>query len=121
MIPIRKLELKQHNEKCARELHKMKSHLAISLGDIEAMTVILTMMDCDANKRKIMQMNTSPMLRYEDPCTKTSFIIMRGWLTHCSFGWISPRLISAFVVGGSLANRISIGRFEEALPTGHMG
>merc|ERR1719377_382888 len=49
-IPTRKLELKLHNEKCARELKKMKDRLAIILGDIEVMVIILKMTDCDANK-----------------------------------------------------------------------
>merc|ERR1719443_2591616 len=47
-IPTRKLELKLHNEKCANELKKMKDRLAIILADIEVMTTILTMTDCDA-------------------------------------------------------------------------
>merc|ERR1719456_273107 len=47
-IPTRKLELKLHNEKCARELKKMKDRLAIILGDIEVMVIILKMTDCDA-------------------------------------------------------------------------
>merc|ERR1719261_809552 len=49
-IPTRKLELKQHNEKCKQELHKMNSRLAIILGDIEIMVIILKMTDCDADK-----------------------------------------------------------------------
>merc|ERR550514_152178 len=49
-IPTRKLELKLHNEKCARELKKMKARLAIILGDFEIMVIILKMTDCDANK-----------------------------------------------------------------------
>merc|ERR1719146_374386 len=54
-IPTRKLELKLHNEKCANELKKMKDRLAIILADIEVMTTILTMTDCDANKKLLAQ------------------------------------------------------------------
>merc|ERR1719453_2216182 len=53
-IPTRKLELKQHNEKCARELKKMKARLAIILGDIQVMTIILKMTDC-AKKKALLQ------------------------------------------------------------------
>merc|ERR1719217_523657 len=72
-IPTRKLELKNHNAKCARELKKMKDRLAIILGDIEVMVIILKMTDCDANKF----MQTS-MLRCQDPCTKKSFITFQN-------------------------------------------
>ena len=49
-IPTRKLELKLHNEKCAHELQKMKTRLEIILGDIQEMTISLTMTDSDAKK-----------------------------------------------------------------------
>merc|ERR1719395_478502 len=47
-IPNMKLELSNHNAKCDRQLKKMKDRLAVILGDIEIMTVILKMTDCDA-------------------------------------------------------------------------
>merc|ERR1719218_539107 len=72
-IPTRKLELKNHNAKCARELKKMKDRLAIILGDIEVMVIILKMTDCDANK-KFLQ---AELLRCLDPCTQKSFITFK--------------------------------------------
>merc|ERR1719223_506014 len=74
-IPTRKLELKLHNEKCARELKKMNARLAIILGDIEVMTIILTMTDCDANKKLLAQ--EVSVLRCKDQCTKKSFITFK--------------------------------------------
>jgi hypothetical protein len=74
-IPTRKLELKLHNEKCARELRKMKDRLAIILGDIEVMTIILTMTDCDANKALLSK--EVSLLRCQDPCSKKSFITFK--------------------------------------------
>merc|ERR1719316_1710906 len=71
-IPTKKLELKLHNEKCANELKKMKDRLAIILGDIEIMTTILTMTDCDA--KSFIQRQKMAVLRCLDPCTKKSFI-----------------------------------------------
>jgi len=71
-IPTRKLELKLHNEKCEAELKKMNARLTVILGDIEIMTVILKMTDCDA--KSFMQMRKMAVLRCEDRCTKKSFI-----------------------------------------------
>merc|ERR550514_1385938 len=74
-IPTRKLELKNHNAKCAQELKKMKDRLAIILGDIEIMVIILKMTDCDANK--LLQVRKTELLRCMDPCTKQSFITFK--------------------------------------------
>merc|ERR1719171_378446 len=74
-IPTRKLELKQHNEKCARELKKMKARLAIILGDIEVMVVILKMTDCDS--KSFIQKQNMAVLRCLDPCTQKSFITFK--------------------------------------------
>merc|ERR1719446_430689 len=71
-IPTRKLELKTHNEKCEKELARMQARLEIILGDIEVMTIILTMTDCDA--KSFVQSSEYAVLRCEDPCTKKSFI-----------------------------------------------
>jgi len=76
-IPTRKLELKLHNEKCARELRKMRSRLAIILGDIEVMTMILEMTDCEANKKKLLQYENVGLLRCHDECTKKKFITFK--------------------------------------------
>merc|ERR1719498_1669478 len=71
-IPTRKLELKLHNEKCALELKKMRDRLKIVMGDIEIMTTILEMTDCD--KKSFMQMKKLAVLRCVNRCTKKSFI-----------------------------------------------
>jgi len=75
-IPTMKLELKMHNEKCARELKKMKSRLAIILADIEVMTIILKMTDC-AKKKALLQEGKSGILRCVDQCSQTSFITFK--------------------------------------------
>merc|ERR1719160_1533539 len=74
-IPTRKLELKLHNEKCANELKRMRDRLAIILGDIEVMTTILTMTDCDA--KSFIQKQKMAVLRCLDPCSKKSFITFK--------------------------------------------
>jgi hypothetical protein len=74
-IPTRKLELKLHNDKCANELKRMRDRLAIILGDIEVMTTILTMTDCDA--KSFIQKQKMAVLRCLDPCSKKSFITFK--------------------------------------------
>jgi len=74
-IPTKKLELKQHNAKCAHELKKMKDRLAILLGDIEIMIVILKMTDCDA--KKMIQAKMMSVMRCENPCTQSKFITFK--------------------------------------------
>merc|ERR1719446_19844 len=74
-IPTRKLELKQHNEKCAQELKKMNARLKIIEGDIQIMTMILTMTDCDA--KKFVQMRKYALMKCLNPCTKKSFITFK--------------------------------------------
>merc|ERR1719487_3088536 len=66
-IPETKLELKNHNLKCKNELAKMNKRLKIVMGDIEVMTMILKMTDCEA---KFVQMNKLAMLRCQNECTK---------------------------------------------------
>jgi len=68
-IPTKKLELKQHNEKCATEMSNMRQRLKVIEADIEVMTVILKMTDC--KQAMLAQMK---MRRCEDPCTKKSFV-----------------------------------------------
>merc|ERR1719399_913942 len=48
-IPKTKLQLKQHNAKCANELQKLNRRLKIVMGDISVMTMILEMTDCDTS------------------------------------------------------------------------
>jgi len=74
-IPNMKLELSNHNAKCDRQLKKMKDRLAVILGDIEIMTVILKMTDCDA--KSFIQRKEAEVLRCLDPCTKKSFITFK--------------------------------------------
>jgi len=73
-IPTTKLELKEHNSKCAHELQKMNDRLKIVLGDISTMTTILKMTDCDANKDSFLQGSNFDMLHCTDQCTKKSFV-----------------------------------------------
>merc|ERR1719215_2414106 len=65
-IPETKVELKDHNLKCKKELKKLNAKLKIILGDIAVMTMILEMSDCDA---KFIQMKKLAMLKCKDQCT----------------------------------------------------
>jgi hypothetical protein len=69
-IPKTKWELQQHNIKCARELEKMNTRLKIVMGDIEVMTMILKMTDCETALIHIKEMT---LLHCKDPCTGKSF------------------------------------------------
>merc|ERR1719502_196990 len=75
-IPTNKLNLKLHNEKCSRELGAMRARLAVILGDIEVMTTILEMTDCEANKKKFFQTGNEKvgLLRCDDACSKKRVI-----------------------------------------------
>jgi len=75
-IPTNKLELKEHNEKCAKQLGKLKARLKIVTADIAVMTTILKMTDCDA--KTFVQMEKMAVLRCEDRCTKQSFITVQN-------------------------------------------
>jgi len=68
-IPTKKLELKEHNQKCRHEVGKMNTRLKIILGDIAVMTMILKMTEC--SKKNLMQIG---MMKCKDRCTKNSFI-----------------------------------------------
>merc|ERR1719183_1828673 len=70
-IPVTKQELKQHNLKCEHELKQMNDRLKIVEGDIEVMTMILEMTDCE---KKLLQMKKFSLLHCEDQCTKKSFV-----------------------------------------------
>jgi len=74
-IPTRKQELKEHNEKCSNELHRMKSRLAVIEADIAVMTIILKMTDCDKKKKSFVEMEKLALLRCEDPCAKGKSLI----------------------------------------------
>jgi hypothetical protein len=66
-IPELKLELKDHNEMCRNQLHKLNTRLKIVMGDIAVMTMILKMTDCET---KFLQMKKLIMLRCKNECTK---------------------------------------------------
>merc|ERR1719454_2037143 len=72
-IPTKKYDLKQHNMQCEKELARLHARLKIVMGDIEVMTTILKMTDCDANKAFMQNMDLS-VLKCADECTKKSFI-----------------------------------------------
>merc|ERR1719352_1162864 len=69
-IPTTKLELKVHQKKCKTELGKMHSRLKVILGDIEVMTTILKMTDCDANNAAAGKSSALQVLRCRDTCNK---------------------------------------------------
>jgi len=71
-IPVKKYDLKVHNAQCAKELGRLNARLKIVLGDIDIMTTILEMTDCDA--KKFMQMLNLDVMKCVDQCTKKSFI-----------------------------------------------
>jgi len=71
-IPTQKMELSNHNRKCKAELKKLSDRLKIVLADIEVMTIILKMTDCES--KKFVQMQKLALLHCQDPCSKKSFI-----------------------------------------------
>merc|ERR1719482_1853146 len=70
-IPELKLELKDHNEKCRNEIHKLNTRLKIVMGDIAVMTMILKMTDCET---KFLQMKKMVMLKCKNECTKKDHV-----------------------------------------------
>merc|ERR1719199_2408043 len=70
-IPTTKEELKQHELMCKHELLKLNTRLKIVMGDIEIMTMILEMTDCE---KKLLQTKDFSMLHCEDQCTHKHFI-----------------------------------------------
>merc|ERR1719454_521804 len=58
-IPSKKYDLKEHNFQCEKELNRLHARLKIVMGDIEVMTTILKMTDCDANKAFMQNMDLS--------------------------------------------------------------
>jgi len=76
-IPVGKNELKKHNSDCALRLKRMNDRLKVLEGDLEVMTTILKMTDCDAKtttKSVLVQEDKLSLLSCQDPCTKASFI-----------------------------------------------
>merc|ERR1740127_139837 len=70
-IPETKQELKEHNQKCADDLAKLKARLKIVMGDISVMTMILKMTDCET---KFLQMKKLVMLRCRNECSKKNYV-----------------------------------------------
>merc|ERR1719454_2187184 len=75
-IPSKKWDLKEHNAQCEKELARLHARLKIVMGDIEVMTTILKMTDCDANKNGAFMQNAADLdvMKCSDACTKKSFI-----------------------------------------------
>jgi len=73
-IPTTKNELKKHEQDCALRLKRMSDRLKVLEGDLEVMTTILKMTDCDAKKQTLVQVEKLSLLNCQDPCTKASFI-----------------------------------------------
>merc|ERR1719454_1544996 len=75
-IPSKKWDLKEHNAQCEKELARLHARLKIVMGDIEVMTTILKMTDCDANKNGAFMQNAANLdvMKCSDACTKKSFI-----------------------------------------------
>jgi len=71
-IPIEKLELKDHIAMCRGQVDSINKRLKIVMGDIEVMTFILEMTDCDANKKGLLQ--HSLQLRCDGACTNKSAV-----------------------------------------------
>jgi len=68
-IPTTEQELKDHNHMCTTQVDKMRATLKIIEGDIEIVTAILKMTDCE--KKSFVELS---LIRCEDPCTKKSFV-----------------------------------------------
>merc|ERR1719326_1883379 len=73
-IPTKEWDLKEHNRQCKKELDRLHARLKIVLGDIEIMTTILKMTDCDAKKGSFVQTLNLDVMKCQDRCTKKSFI-----------------------------------------------
>jgi len=86
-IPKRKLTLGNHNKKCKRELSKMTGRLKMILADIEVMTSILKMTDC--NKKLLLQVG---LMKCTDQCTKASFITFEHDGLRKQFGHLQSAL-----------------------------
>jgi len=70
-IPAMKQELKEHNGKCDDELKGARTRQQILAGDIQVMTDILKMTDCNS---AFVQTEKLALLHCQDPCTKRSFV-----------------------------------------------
>jgi len=70
-VPTRKQDLKEHNSKCKEEKQRATTRLQVVKGDIQVMTDILKMTDCDST---FVQTEKLALLHCQDPCTKKSFV-----------------------------------------------
>jgi hypothetical protein len=75
-IPTAKYEREQLILQCDHEITEMKKRLAIVMGDIEVMTNILEMTDCEANAATsgLLQDGEVNMYKCVDKCTKEAFV-----------------------------------------------
>lgn len=76
-IPETKQELKDHNLQCRNELKKMNEKLKIILLDVEILTFILEMADCDS-PAKLMQMKKLTLMKCKDECTNRTSVIFNN-------------------------------------------
>jgi len=76
-IPETKQELQDHNLECRKELKKMNEKLKIILLDVEVLTFILEMSDCDSPK-KLMQMKKMTLMKCQDECTNHTSVIFNN-------------------------------------------
>jgi hypothetical protein len=87
-IPETKLQLKQHQTKCANELSKLNTRLKIVTGDISVMTMILKMTDCDT---KLLQMRKLAMLRCKNQCTNGTYVTFNHKGLHEQMGHLHSK------------------------------
>jgi len=71
-IPETQLELKEHNAKCKEELGKLTAKLKIILFDIEIITYILEMSDCDS--KGFLQMKNMSLQKCTNECTNRTYV-----------------------------------------------
>lgn len=73
-IPRYEVTLKEHKSMSKRELSDMNKRLQSLEGDIEVLTNITRMTECDKSKAFLIQTEPISMMHCTDKCTKKSFI-----------------------------------------------
>jgi len=100
-IPVVKLELKDQIAQCRGQAQKINERLKIVMGDIEVMTFILEMTDCDAKKKGLLQHDLQ--LRCDGTCTSKSKMVtfddpqLRQKLSHLQSATAHDLLSSSFM------------------------
>jgi len=87
-IPETKMELREHNAKCAADLAKLNARLKIVLGDIAVMTMILKMTDCNT----AFYQRQYALLHCQDPCTKKSFVSFQHTALQAEVGKLQSKI-----------------------------